>query len=686
MTGIGIGIGTPFGAGPAAPASAVLLSGETTGFAADFTQATDNQRVSFISAGVINTQSPDTTMVVANTIVPKMVFTKAGQRVFVPHNFYFNSSAPATQTRTVIVGATYTVSITGSGSLALTGAATGTVTAASPVTFVASTTSLVSTKTATLATMQLNRGATATAYLATAGIARFGVPISWDAGLGSFVLLCEPTRTNSLLNSTAPVTQTVSLVAGSYILWIEGAGSCVLSGGPTGTATAGSPVTFTLGSTTSVTFTISGSVTAFQVEVGAVATSLIETFGAALTRAIDNPNLLLSAIGPTWTEASFYIDFVYTGPTGNQVPIQLVDTIGAAENIAVVVASSVLSSVVSHTNVLQANYSNGSVGANTRIEATLRAKVNLIASSMNGAPIGVGCQDVVATMPVPLLIYFGSAISGPMKIRRAVIIPRALPSSKVATWRNTITTDPTPYDVFLVAGQSNTNNGFQIDVSIDVSDPKVDAIDQTGAVANASEPLPHFVPPAGRNGFALAFARDYYVPNALASGRKVLIVPCGLINTGFSDSRWGVGNDLNTATLSLAGLALAKYPNAVLKGIFFMQGERDAQAGWSQATYEAAQGPGLQIFRDELGSNVPIVVGGMVPQWVASDPTFAPVAAGVLSTTTRFTRAAFADPSTPTVIPGRSTDIIHYDAFGQRGPFTGGPFSSRWWTAYQTVA
>jgi hypothetical protein len=67
--------------------------------------------------------------------------------------------------------------------------------------------------------------------------------------------------TNRFQFPAQPATQTVSLAAGSYKLHVLGAGSIALSGGPTGTATAGSPVSFTLVSTTSVTFTVSGTVT-----------------------------------------------------------------------------------------------------------------------------------------------------------------------------------------------------------------------------------------------------------------------------------------------------------------------------------------------------------------------------------------------------------------------------------------
>jgi hypothetical protein len=58
-------------------------------------------------------------------------------------NLFLNSQAPATQTITVVSGGVYTASLYGTGLLVLSGAATGTVTQGSPVSFVASSTSLV---------------------------------------------------------------------------------------------------------------------------------------------------------------------------------------------------------------------------------------------------------------------------------------------------------------------------------------------------------------------------------------------------------------------------------------------------------------------------------------------------------------------------------------------------------------
>jgi hypothetical protein len=93
--------------------------------------------------------------------------------------------------------------------------------------------------------------------------------------------------TNVLLNSFAPATQTVSVSdATTYTLSVYGSGSAEITAGGSGTATDGSPLTFTT-TGTSATVTVTGTLEVFQLEAGSVATSPIETAGSAVTRAAD---------------------------------------------------------------------------------------------------------------------------------------------------------------------------------------------------------------------------------------------------------------------------------------------------------------------------------------------------------------------------------------------------------------
>lgn len=124
------------------------------------------------------------------------------------------------------------------------------------------------------------------------------------SGLG---ILVEETRTNQLLNSNAPATQTTGTLAnGTYTLWVNGAGSATMSAGTAtgcGTATAsnGAPITFTTsGATGTCTVTVAGSLNVFQLELGAFGTSFIITAGTTVARAADLPSL----IGPAGNQFS----------------------------------------------------------------------------------------------------------------------------------------------------------------------------------------------------------------------------------------------------------------------------------------------------------------------------------------------------------------------------------------------
>lgn len=113
--------------------------------------------------------------------------------------------------------------------------------------------------------------------------------------LQPLTFLVEEARTNFLLNSVTPATQTVTLAIGTYTLWVTGTGSCTPAAGTavgTGfaTATSTTPDTFTITTAGTVVFTVSGSLVRFQCENGGAASSFIPTSGTAVTRAQDMPN------------------------------------------------------------------------------------------------------------------------------------------------------------------------------------------------------------------------------------------------------------------------------------------------------------------------------------------------------------------------------------------------------------
>ena len=139
-----------------------------------------------------------------------------------------------------------------------------------------------------------------------------GVPRIDYTGGGCGKLLLEPQRTNLVFPSATASTQTVTTTAQSYTLSFDGTGTVVRSGTSTGTLVGTGAndrvfVTFTA-TAGSLTLTITGSVTNWQLEAGAYSTSLIITTTTAVTRVVDKSSTtgLGSIIGQT--EGTIYVE------------------------------------------------------------------------------------------------------------------------------------------------------------------------------------------------------------------------------------------------------------------------------------------------------------------------------------------------------------------------------------------
>jgi len=139
-----------------------------------------------------------------------------------------------------------------------------------------------------------------------------GVPRIDYTGGGCGKLLLEPQRTNLVFPSATGLTQTVTTTAQSYTLSFYGTGTVVRSGTSTGTLVGTGAndrvfVTFTA-TAGSLTLTITGSVTNWQLEAGAYSTSLIITTTTAVTRVVDKSTTtgLGSIIGQT--EGTIYVE------------------------------------------------------------------------------------------------------------------------------------------------------------------------------------------------------------------------------------------------------------------------------------------------------------------------------------------------------------------------------------------
>lgn len=142
---------------------------------------------------------------------------------------------------------------------------------------------------------------------------------------------------------------------------------------------------------------------------------------------------------------------------------------------------------------------------------------------------------------------------------------------------NTPLSKDSAYDVFLVAGQSNTYWGLGYDST---KDKGADDIYQLGRlepnnlkIIAAKEPLHHFNPKPDRVGFALTFAKLYQ--NYIQHAHNILIVPCGMDNTGFDGEGWHKKDFLYDDALSRINYVFKKYPKSKLVAILWHQGEKD---------------------------------------------------------------------------------------------------------------
>lgn len=152
----------------------------------------------------------------------KMLRQSDGVFRFGAHNLYLNSAAPANQSITVLAGATYAITITGSVSVTASGAASGTWTAGT-TTFTAATGTLTLGSTSGAGTVHLRRTPSADTYLATGAAPAYALPYEWDASGNPIGLRVEEARTNLLTNSmNISAWSFTGASAPSYITSIDG--------------------------------------------------------------------------------------------------------------------------------------------------------------------------------------------------------------------------------------------------------------------------------------------------------------------------------------------------------------------------------------------------------------------------------------------------------------------------------
>jgi hypothetical protein len=300
--------------------------------------------------------------------------------------------------------------------------------------FVDGTGRLDSRVTFTRASSATYRDSTGTRQTAAINVPRFDYTAS-GVLLG---LLIEEQRTNSFLNSGAPATQSVTLTAGTYTLWMEGGGSIAVAAGTAvgtgfGTASNGTPVTFTISTGGTVTCTVTGSPSIAQLENGPFATSYIPAAGAAATRAADVA-VVSSLAG--WFNASsgtLLAEYAITGLGSNLTYGALTLDDGTSNNAMVVGYNDQTDAQVANIysgGAFQGVAPTGTVVAGAVYKAALAYEANNSQQAVNGTAAATDTSCVIPTVTLARLgANRGNVSIGNLWLRRTVYYAPRLASA-----------------------------------------------------------------------------------------------------------------------------------------------------------------------------------------------------------------------------------------------------------------
>lgn len=247
------------------------------------------------------------------------------------------------------------------------------------------------------------------------------------------------------------------------------------------------------------------------------------------------------------------------------------------------------------------------------------------------------------------------------------------------------------FDVFLIIGDSNNHNGLGYDSSIDVVSSLVWA--HQDVIGTGEEPiqgvLPNWYGGPTIIGYDVAFLRDFYIANSrLGSKRRALIVKASGGGTGLftAGQEWRPTKVNYVGAVRQINEALSVFPNATFKAILGCEGANDATVSADPTLFETQYDLMLTSLRSDItgGATIPIIMAGIPPNYLGTG-TAAGLQAKIAAVGSRITGAAYANPSSPTVL-NHTSDPIHYDAQDDRGT-SGSPggMAGRFWTAWVSL-
>ena len=223
--------------------------------------------------------------------------------------------------------------------------------------------------------------------------------------------LSESQRTNLFLNSTAPVTRTITVSNSTiYTISCKGSGSIALSGAGTGTVTQETPITITT-SSTSLTCTVTGILNYAQVEAGGFPTSYIVTEGSAVTRTADN---LEYAVGSKITQGqgTLYAQFDCFGIDTSNTIFELVDDNNNKINISLVETTNLLKLLIKKSAQTDLEITSSAITFNQKNKLAVTYADNLISFFLNGVKVG---DNTNRTIPDNLQNLIIGAFNGRIK-------------------------------------------------------------------------------------------------------------------------------------------------------------------------------------------------------------------------------------------------------------------------------
>ena len=237
----------------------------------------------------------------------------------------------------------------------------------------------------------------------------------------------------------------------------------------------------------------------------------------------------------------------------------------------------------------------------------------------------------------------------------------------------------TAYDIIIIAGQSNTNQGYGLNSEIDKPDANIYQLGRYSiynhVIIPANEPLQHHTSDDDKIGFGLTFAK-LYNKKLNHTKKRILIIPCGYGGSSLKED-WKFKNFLYLDLIERVKFIQKKYPKSTITTFLWHQGEADV----TNLEYQKMLDNLIKQVKIDLNEDFPFILGGMVPYWVNQQENRIHQQNIIKNTPNRLPNTGYADPELPFVIykTDNTVDEIHYDAQGQR------ELGKRYFSAYQEL-